>query len=300
MNKYFITGSNYFIDKHIKSLITSDNDLNLEIFFGDELNKEEFLSYINSVDLFGNKKAAILRNTNRIKNIQQFAEAMAKCTETLLIITSPIKDKIEQSLVKIFKTNNFTIFTENQKKIKDVIYDVMNIFKEKKINLNYEQAETIFSKCLNNLSMVFFEAEKLETYILGKQEKIPVEILLDQLSGEKEETIFSLTDAFGMRNIKTTLNIYNTMDDNDDSNFKIFFALSKRIILIYLFKLDEHYVQHLHPFQLTKIKEQEKKWKIKELLNIIDIISELDKDVKIGLKSISNAVILTILSVDIK
>ena len=47
-----------------------------------------------------------------------------------------------------------------------------------------------------------------------------------------------------------------------------------------------------------KIKEQQKKWKIKEIVKAIDIISELDKDIKIGLKSIDNAVLSAITSAD--
>lgn len=298
MEKYFITGSNYFIDKNIKLFTPKDEDLSIEIFFGDELNKEEFLSYINSIDLFGSPKAAILRNAGRVKDIEQLAEIMSKCSETTLIITTPVKDKVEQSLLKIFKNNNFKVFAEEQKKAKATLYDVIDIFKEKNIRLSQDQADILLSKCLNNLSMVAHEADKLETYILGQKEKIPVTTLLDQLSGEKEETIFALTDAFGMRDVKTALKVYSTMDNSYDSNFKIFFALSKRILNIYLLFIDEEYLQSMHPFQLSKIKEQQKKWKIKDLLKIIDNISELDKDIKTGLKSIDNAVLAAIISVD--
>ncbi len=298
MEKYFIIGSSYFIDKNIKLFTPKNEDLEMEIFFGDELNKEDFLSYINSVDLFGSPKTAIIRNAGRIKDIEQLAKIMSKCSETTLIITTSVKDKIDQSLVKIFKNNNFKVFVEEQKKAKATIDDVIDIFKEKNIKLNQDHAEILLSKCLNNLSMVYHEAEKLETYLLGQKEKVPVSTLLDQLSGEKEETIFALTDAFGMRDVKTALKVYSTMDNSYDSNFKIFFALSKRIMQLYLLNIDEYYLKSVHPFQLSKIKEQQKKWKIKEILKAIDKISELDKDIKIGLKSIDNAVLAAIISVD--
>ncbi|MDE7315902.1 MAG: hypothetical protein K2N11_09420, partial [Mucispirillum sp.] len=212
--------------------------------------------------------------------------------------TTPVKDKIDQSLVKIFKNNNFKVFVEEQKKTKATIHDVIDIFKEKNIKLNQDQAEILLSKCLNNLSMVLHEAEKLETYILGKKEKVSISTLLEQISGEKEETIFALTDAFGMRDVKTALKIYSTMEQSYDSHFKIFFALSKRITQLYLLNIDEDYLKSVHPFQLSKIKEQQKKWKIKEIVKAIDTVSELDKDIKIGLKSIDNAVLSAIISVD--
>lgn len=298
MEKYFITGSSYFIDKNIKLFTPQDDDLDLEIFFGDELNKEEFLSYINSMDLFGNPKAAVLRNAARVKDIKQLAESMSKCSETTLIISSPVKDKVDNTLVKIFKDNNFKVFVEEQKKGKATIYDVINIFKEKNIKLNQDQAEILLSRCLNNLSMVAHEADKLEIYILGSKKEVSVSLLLDQLSGEKEETIFALTDAFGMRDVKNTLKIYTTMDNSYDNNFKIFFALSKRIMLLYLLYIDESYLKQVHTFQLEKIKDQQKKWTVTEILKLLDTISELDKDIKIGLKSIDDAVLSAIISVD--
>ena len=101
-----------------------------------------------------------------------------------------------------------------------------------------------------------------------------------------------------MRDVKTALKVYSTMDNSYDSNFKIFFALSKRITQLYLLNIDEDYLKSIHPFQLSKIKEQQRKWTIKEIVKTIDVISELDKDIKIGLKSIDNAVLSSIISVD--
>ena len=70
MNKIFITGSSYFVDKNIKDNLSDDEDASLEIFFGDELDKTEFFSYINSIDLFGSEKYAVLRNAGKIKDLE--------------------------------------------------------------------------------------------------------------------------------------------------------------------------------------------------------------------------------------
>lgn len=295
MDKYFITGSSYFIEKNIKLHTPKDDDLELEIFFGDELNKEEFLGYINSVDLFGNTKAAILRNTNKIKDIESLVISMAKSQECVLLVTAVINEKVDQNLIKLFQSNGFNVLVEEQKKIKATIDDVTRIFKEKNILLNYNQAELILNKCLNNLSMVENEAEKMELYILSKNEKVPVNILLEQISGEKEESIYALTDSFGMRDVSNTLKLYSTMDKDSDSNFRIFFALTKRIYDIYLLFIDESFLKRMRDFQLVKIKDQQKKWKKIELVEMLDNISELDKNVKTGIISIDNAVLSLIM-----
>ena len=191
MNKIFITGSSYFVDKNIKDNLSDDEDASLEIFFGDELDKTEFFSYINSIDLFGSEKYAVLRNAGKIKDLEALVTAMAKTTECNLIISDVAKDKIDQQAIKLFKNNGFSVIAEEQKKTRATIDDVIQIFKAKKILLNYNQAELIFNKCFNNLSMVEHEADKMEIYILTKKENVPVNVLLEEVSGEKEETIFA-------------------------------------------------------------------------------------------------------------
>ncbi len=300
MNKIFITGSSYFVDKNIKDNLSDDEDASLEIFFGDELDKTEFFSYINSIDLFGSEKYAVLRNAGKIKDLEALVTAMAKTTECNLIISDVAKDKIDQQAIKLFKNNGFSVIAEEQKKTRATIDDVIQIFKAKKILLNYNQAELIFNKCFNNLSMVEHEADKMEIYILTKKENVPVNVLLEEVSGEKEETIYALTDNFGMRNIAGTLKIYKTMDNSSDNNFKIFFALTRRIFQLYLLYLDIDFLKRVPDFQITKIKEQQKKWKQKEVIQIIDKISELDKDIKTGIINIDNAVISLILLADNK
>lgn len=300
MNKIFITGSSYFVDKNIKDNLSDDEDASLEIFFGDELDKTEFFSYINSIDLFGSEKYAVLRNAGKIKDLEALVTAMAKTTECNLIISDVAKDKIDQQAIKLFKNNGFSVIAEEQKKTRATIDDVIQIFKAKKILLNYNQAELIFNKCFNNLSMVEHEADKMEIYILSKKENVPVSVLLEEVSGEKEETIYALTDNFGMRNIAGTLKIYKTMDNSSDNNFKIFFALTRRIFQLYLLYLDIDFLKRVPDFQVTKIKEQQKKWKQKEVIQIIDKISELDKDIKTGIINIDNAVISLILLADNK
>lgn len=298
MDKYFITGSSYFIEKNIKLYTPKDDDLDIEVFFGDEFNREEFLGYINSIDLFGNTKAAVMRNANRIKEIESLVLAMSKSQECVLLVSAVVNDKIDQNLVKLFKNHGFNILVEEQKKTSVTVADVTHIFKEKNILLNYNQAELILNKCLNNLSMVENEAEKMELYILCKKEKVPVSMLLEQISGEKEETIYVLTDAFGMRNISNTLKVYSTMDKDIDSNFRIFFSLTKRIYDLYLLFINETLLRNIKDFQLVKLKEQQKKWKQMEIIKMLDSISELDKNVKTGIISINNAVLSLIMLIE--
>ena len=86
MNKIFITGSSYFVDKNIKDNLSDDEDASLEIFFGDELDKTEFFSYINSIDLFGSEKYAVLRNAGKIKDLEALVTAIKVARKTNKIL----------------------------------------------------------------------------------------------------------------------------------------------------------------------------------------------------------------------
>ena len=298
MERIFITGSSYFVDKHIKECLPDTDDISLEIYFGDELDKTEFFSYINSINLFGSEKFAVLRNVCKIRDLEVLVAAMSKTTECNLILSDVAKEKIDQKIIKLFKNNGFTVIAEEQKKTRATIDDVIHIFKTKNIVLNYNQAELIFNKCFNNLSMVEHEADKMELFLLSRKENVPVNILLEEISGEKEETIYALTDTFGMRNVAGTLKIYKTMDNSSDNNFRIFFALTRRVFYLYLLYIDIEFLKRVPDFQAVKIKEQQKKWNQKEIVKIIDRISELDKDIKTGIINVDNAVISLILLAD--
>lgn len=300
MDKFYFTGSSYFIDKKIKEYTPEGEDIEIEIFFGDEINKEEFLNYINTMDIFGNTKVALIRNVNKIKELEQLVTFMGKSQECILLASSIANNKIDQNIIKLFQHNGFKILAEENKKTSASIDDVMRIFKEKNIILNYNQAELLLNKCLNNLNMVENEADKMQIYILSRKEKVPVSMLLEQISGEKEESIYALSDAFGMRNLEGALRIYSTMDKNVDNNFKLFFTLTRRIYNLYLLLFDDTFMKKMQSFQITKIKEQRKKWKEIELVKILDKISEIDKDVKTGLIDINNALLALLMLVCIK
>ena len=64
MIKAFIVGSSYFIDTESAKLIASVKDADKETFFCDELNKSELYSFVNSVNLFGDPKIALIRNAH--------------------------------------------------------------------------------------------------------------------------------------------------------------------------------------------------------------------------------------------
>lgn len=290
MDKYFIIGSPYFIDKNIKNLASDDEDADTETFFGDELNKQEFFGYINSVNIFGGIKTAIVRNAAKIKDLDAFAEILSKCTESRLIITTEGADKQNIKLVKIFQKNGFSVLEEQSKNKKAAPYDVVKIFEDKNIKINYNQAELILAAGMNNLSMAENEAEKISIYADYLGGNFNSANIMEYISGEKEDTIFELADAFGERDLRKALSIYKTLPDNNDSGFKIFFALSKRICQIYTVFINPSLLDVKYDFQRNNIMKQKSKWTRLEAAKALGYFASLDKDIKSGVQSIGCAI----------
>lgn len=293
MEKYFITGSPYFVEKKVEAVTVQYEEANIETFFADELNKQEFMEYINSVDLFGNVKIAVLRNTEKLKDIKSFIESVSRCTETILIFTAVIKDRPYKDLVNNFKGSCFKVFEEESKKASK--FDVINVFKNKGIVLNAYQADTVLEKCLYNLNMVENEADKIYIYSDAVKRTLSPNEIMEHISGSREESIYNLTDAYGMRNTAKAVQIYKSIPSNDDNDFKIFFSLIKRVSYLYLAFIDKSFVK-VYDSQQKKIFEQKAKWKKSELVWVIDFLSDLDKDIKTGLRTINNAVLTALLS----
>lgn len=293
MEKYFVTGSPYFIEKKIEAVTAQYEEPNIETFFADELNKQEFMEYINSVDLFGGTKIAVLRNTEKLKDTKSFIESISKCTETLLILTAVIKDKPYKDLTNNFRNSNFKVFEEENKKASKI--DVINVFKNKGIILNTYQADTVLEKCLYNLNMVENEADKIYIYSDAVKRTLSPNEVMEHISGSREENIYNLTDAFGMRNTAKAVQIYKGMPSNDDNDFRVFFSLIRRVSYLYLAFVDKSLVK-VYDSQQKKIMEQKTKWKKSELVKVIDFFSDLDKDIKTGIRTINNSVLTALLS----
>ena len=86
MKKVLIVGSSHFVETESANIIKTIQDADVETFFGDEMDKSEFYSFINSVSLFGDPKVAFIRNLHLMKNISEFILSMESCNETHIIL----------------------------------------------------------------------------------------------------------------------------------------------------------------------------------------------------------------------
>lgn len=308
MIKAFIVGSSYFIDTESAKLIASVKGADKETFFCDELNKSELYSFVNSVNLFGDPKIALIRNAQhfakKTKNadkpekadkLDEFVKSLSSCTETHIIIAAD-KDGIKNP-ADVIKGTDFKLIKEEPVKgypdeVRRIYQSqVKQIFKEKGVNISPEAALQIFEQTGGDMTMAKSEAEKFAIY-MGSDKNISADELMAFSCGEKEESIYKLVDAFSEKETKEALCLYSSIPKTDDSLFPLFSALSKRITNIYFSYIDESLINEAYDFAKRKIIDYRRRhcWRRDEAAAMIGKAAELDLDIKTGRKLPENAI----------
>lgn len=288
MKRIFIYGSSHFIDKNITKETPKDSDADIEIYFGDELNKGDFFSFANTVSLFGNDKYAVIRNAAKIPDIEEFIQNMAKITETVLIISCEATGgKGEDKIVKLFKTAGFEIREEGSY-AKASSSDVMKIFKEKGIPVSAVNAGYILNVSGGDMSAVENEAEKLAIY-LSSNKNMTADDAVKYVSGEKEEKIYMAVSYFAQKNTKACLEIFKSVSGTYENNLFLFFGMAKFVYNIYYSYIDPNLPDAKTQFQ-RNLMDNKRLWSRDEAASLIGYMASLDFDIKTGRRAFENAI----------
>ena len=67
--KYIISGSNFFVEKNVKRILSAHDDPEIMTYYGDDFDKGDFFTFIYSLPLFSSIKIAVVKNSEKIRNI---------------------------------------------------------------------------------------------------------------------------------------------------------------------------------------------------------------------------------------
>ncbi len=285
MIKVFIIGSNHFVENESSKLIEKIGQSDIETYFGDELNRNDFFSFVNSVSLFGDPKIAFVRNAHNIKNLDDFLKNLESCIETHLIFTADINSiKKPQELVKGL---SFSLIEEKIKK--PTAAQVIEVFKSKNIDISSFNASIVLDMCQNDMNIVAQEAEKFFLYKQSNPDITSAQ-LIEFVSGEKQEPIYKIVEAFSARRTSESFRIYSTIQKNDANLRSLFFAINKRIINLYFSYISDILVNEYQDFVKRNIADHRRFWSKEELSDLISLTSNFDTEIKTGKKQVENAV----------
>lgn len=285
MKKVLLAGTNHFVETQSAKIIKSIKDADVEVFFADELNKNEFYSFINSVSLFGDPKVAFVRNVHNIKDCADFIKSLESCTETHIILAAD-KEQLKNP-EKLVKNTSFTLIADKNEKASP--NQIIEIFKKKGMDISPFNAEHIFDITGGNMTMAENEAEKMAIYKLSNENLSTAE-LIGFASGEKQEPIYKIVNAFSGRRASEAFRIYSTIQKTDANLRILFYALTKRVINLYFSHISDSLIDERQDFIKRNISNDRRFWSRKETAFMITKISKLDEDIKTGKKTPENAV----------
>ncbi len=285
MKKLLIVGQQHFIDSTIASNLPKDDDTDIEIYFGDEIKLSEFYAYANSPSLFGDDKYAIVRKVDNISDVENFIENTKNCIETNIILSA---EKMTDKFVKLYKAAGYD--TKIEPKGANVTPDdVKHIFEKYELKISSSNAKIIAEQMRGDMMLAENEAIKLSLYLADNQDK-SVDKLIEHVSGEREENIYHIVDAFSIKNSKNALLIYDKIKDSDKEVQAVFFNISSRMIDIYYAHINNRLLSGKHDFVIKKTNDYKRYWTRQEASKMIGYLSMLDVNIKSGKTTVNDAV----------
>ncbi len=293
MKKLLIIGQQSFIDMTLSKELPKEDDVDVEVYFGDELdNMSEVYAYINSTSLFGDDKYALLRKAEKLKDIESFVEISKNCIETNILVCA---ESLTAKFTNLFKAAGYSVLVE-PKNNGATNADVREIFKNQGLEISLGSATQIITQTRGDFSLIKQEAEKMSLFLADSENK-SVNHLLEHITDDSEEKVFGIIDAFSEKKSKVALSILNKIHGDDELVSQAFFMISSRMIDIYYASINNRLLSGKADFVIKKTNGYKRYWERRELAKYIGYISSLDADIKTGKKTFRDALTELISSV---
>lgn len=295
-NNYLIYGvDKYLIDKEIDKIIKKNKiDNNSIIRYSlNEDSIDNILEDANTFNLFSDTKLIIVNDANI------FTSSNDILTDKIINYLNNYNDK------------SYLVFTllsdkiDNRKKITKVMSDKGNVIdlNKKEVNTNYiisylkengyqinmSDARMILNKVGNNLFSINNELDKLMLFKL--EDKVIDKNSIDLLINENiDSSLFALVDSITNKDKDKMLKLYHECLLESDPIMIINMLANKYILLYQVKRLisdgysDDKIAKELevHPYPVKLARNMCYSYSVKEILDIILKLANLDKDIKLG------------------
>jgi len=303
-NLYLLYGDEtYLIDTVVKKIKTLFGELVLGInyFNLDESNIKELRNNIETVAFGYSQKLIIVKNANLLKkdakknkqDINIVNEYIINNVDLInesvvLIIIESTVDKVP--LLKCIEEKGVVCNFELLKPV-DITKRLKAICTAYSVNISENDLKYLISTCGSNMQDLINEIRKLIEYVEkdGTITKKEIDLLCTK---QLDSVIFDLTDKLGKKDTKASLNILRELIILKEPVQKILITIYGHFKKIYLAKLCEKYKKDivkalkLKPnqiFLVSRYKSQANLFTEQELEKILEELTNLDANSKIGL-----------------
>lgn len=299
---YFVSGDDPFLRESSCLLIerqifgeANKNNLNKQVFSSDELDPTNFISVLNTMPFFADKKLVILKvyepkkDTLLINLLKEYVKLPNE--QTCLVIVDNTYSEAVATLKPLCTFVDCTRLDTSLLK-KWILQKLSTAYPNFSASITAEAMDTLIDYTNGYLSKISLELDKLVSYSGGKIEKKHIEELVPK---DLEYSIYELTNSLASGNIKNAELIKKDMMSNrkNASNIlPVIHSYFRRLFLI--ITSDKHSTEiakllNIKEFAVTKNKEISKKFGAKKLRSIVELCSDLDYKIKSSQISVENA-----------
>lgn len=287
---YTLVGNKDYVLEEIDKIVgDSSNVISYDL---DECSIKDAIIDLDTVSLFG-KKIVKVFGLDKIDDSDFLIKYFDNALDNVLILVSYKELDNRKKLTKVLKekTEYKEIFS----------YDFNGYVKERLdgFKMNFMTINLLVSYCDGDIKRLFNELEKLKLYKFN--EKV---ITLDDVNRivrkGYDSTIFNLIDEINSGNKEKIYSIYRELLMENETEEKILYTIANHYRLLYKVKIksmsmsDSEMIRiyRLHPYRLTKLKEQCRLVSREKILFMLKGLSDVDINVKSGKMDISTGMFL--------
>ncbi len=291
---YFIYGEELFlIEKEIKKIIKKNNCEN-PIYFNDESSIYDVMNEINTFSIFDDKKLIILKNfyllnkSDPINERQLIKSINNKNNNCILIFTfSENKPKTPNILFKYLLDTAETVVVKKYTH-EQLIPIMRQIVESKGGTISNINSILLSTKLPNDLKVVIREIDKL----LVEDNEITKEMILTSVPKYNTNNIFGFINALQEKDVSGLFRNYYEKIEGGELITNLISQISNTLILcstIHSYKtlkikLDDIAKETgIHAFRIKKSNELLSNFGFERIKKLIQMLSDLDKNIKIGM-----------------
>lgn len=295
-NNYLIYGvDKYLIDKEIDKIIKKNKiDNNSIIKYSlNEDSIDNILEDANTFNLFSDTKLIIVNDANIFASsndilTDKIINYLNNYNNKSYLVFTLLSDKIDnrKKITKVMSDKGNVI--DLNKKDVDTNY-IISYLKENGYQINMSDARMILNKVGNNLFSINNELDKLMLFKL--EDKVIDKNSIDLLINENiDSSLFALVDSITNKDKDKMLKLYHECLLESDPIMIINMLANKYILLYQVKRLisdgynDDKIAKELevHPYPVKLARNMCYSYSVKEILDIILKLANLDKDIKLG------------------
>lgn len=305
-NIYLVIGTENFLREQVRQafferLMLTETDLNFQQFDLVENSLNDVLLEVESSPFFGDYRLVFLENplflgSEKIKSEQEdaldkFIEYIEQPLETTILVVWFNQEKMDErkKITKRLKKAATRIDVEPMKEAEVRRY-LQQTFNNEGLEFSRDAFEQFLFLTDASLSKAMREFEKIRLFA-AEEKKINITIVDSLVPKSLEQNVFDLTESILAGKVEAALRLYEELRVQGEETIKINAILISQIRLLLQVRLLENigYQQgsiaetlKVHPYRIKLAMQQARKFKVPQLVKLLDELIENDYATKTG------------------